>query len=141
MKIRLKERLIHEMAKLRHWIGGLKTAKAQVNDESRPSFIIEIARRHLKTSAELIGAIVERKRAGEALRRSKEELSIRKQIADIFLTVPDDQMYAERGIADHSEGYEEQVRSLRLYQSGRRHNLSIHDQGLSISGRFNRLTR
>jgi len=39
--------------------------------------------------------ITERKKAEEALRDHERELSIRNRIANIFLTVPDEQMYAE----------------------------------------------
>jgi PAS domain S-box-containing protein len=39
--------------------------------------------------------ITERKQAEEALRRSEHELSIRNKIANVFLTVPDDEMYSE----------------------------------------------
>jgi two-component system cell cycle sensor histidine kinase/response regulator CckA len=38
---------------------------------------------------------IERKRAEEALRRSERELSVRNQIAHIFLTIPDEEMYGE----------------------------------------------
>jgi len=39
--------------------------------------------------------VTERQRTEEALRRSERELRVRTQIADIFLTVPDDDMYGE----------------------------------------------
>ncbi len=39
--------------------------------------------------------ISDRKRAEEALRRSQRELAIRNKIADVFLTVPDEEMYGE----------------------------------------------
>jgi PAS domain S-box-containing protein/putative nucleotidyltransferase with HDIG domain len=39
--------------------------------------------------------ITERKRAEEALRQSEKELSIRNRIAQVFLTIPDDEMYGE----------------------------------------------
>ena len=39
--------------------------------------------------------ITERKQAEEALRKSERELSIKNRIADIFLTIPDKEMYGE----------------------------------------------
>ncbi len=39
--------------------------------------------------------ITERKRAVEVLRRSEHELSIRNKIANVFLTLPDDEMYSD----------------------------------------------
>jgi PAS domain S-box-containing protein len=45
--------------------------------ESRPPFIIDIAKRRLMTSANLIGEIVKRKRAENALQKAKDELEIR----------------------------------------------------------------
>jgi PAS domain S-box-containing protein len=42
--------------------------------ESRPPYIIELAKRRLAVSARLIGEIVERKRGGQALRESRERL-------------------------------------------------------------------
>lgn len=48
-----------------------------------------------KANEELRREIAERRRAEEALKRSECELAIRNRIAEVFLTVPDDEMYAE----------------------------------------------
>jgi len=45
--------------------------------------------------ASTLGVAIERKRAEERLRSSERELRIGNQIANIFLTFPDDQMYVE----------------------------------------------
>ncbi len=45
--------------------------------------------------SERSGRIAERKQAEEALRKSERELAIRNRISNIFLTVPDDEMYGE----------------------------------------------
>ena len=52
---------------------------------------VQNARLHQRLQREL----TERKQVEEVLRRSEQELTIRNRIADIFLTVPDDRMYAE----------------------------------------------
>jgi len=48
-----------------------------------------------ETNEKLITEIAERKRAERTLQQSQRELAVRKQIADAFLAVPDDEMYAE----------------------------------------------
>ena len=63
--------------------------------ESRPAAIIEVAKDRLRTSAKLIGAMVESKRREDALRRSERELSLRNRINEIFGTVTDEEMYLE----------------------------------------------
>jgi PAS domain S-box-containing protein len=47
------------------------------------------------SSIKLANALEERKRAEEALQRSEQRKTILNQIANVFLTVPDDEMYAE----------------------------------------------
>ena len=54
----------------------LKEAKAY---ESRPPFIIELAKRRLETSAKLICAVIEAKQLGERLRKAHDELEIKVQ--------------------------------------------------------------
>ncbi|OGQ94223.1 MAG: hypothetical protein A2521_05585 [Deltaproteobacteria bacterium RIFOXYD12_FULL_57_12] len=56
--------------------------------EHRPAFIIDIAKKRLHTSANLVGEIIERKIA-------ERNLAVRNRINEVFLTVPDDQMYAD----------------------------------------------
>ena len=51
--------------------------------ESRPPFIIELAKRRLQASARLVGEIIERKRAEEELRKSEERFEL------IFEYAPD----------------------------------------------------
>lgn len=74
-------------------VEDLRTHAAQY--ESRPAVIIELAKQRLAASARLLGEIIERKQAVEVLRRSEQELSVRNRIAQICLTMPDDEMYAE----------------------------------------------
>jgi len=61
----LAEKYSVEVEKLRYYAEGY---------ESRPSFIIELAKRRIHSSARLIGEIVERKRAENELRELKDEL-------------------------------------------------------------------
>ncbi|MCH7559700.1 MAG: PAS domain S-box protein, partial [Planctomycetes bacterium] len=65
----------------------LKRAEAY---ESRPPFIIDIAKNRLLTSARLISTITERKRAEEALQKQREELRI------IFDSVPSGIWYKDK---------------------------------------------
>ncbi len=58
----------------------LEKAKAY---ESRPPFIIDLAKERLQTSAKLIGEIVERKQAEEALRRNEYYLARAQEIGSI----------------------------------------------------------
>ena len=48
--------------------------------ESRPRYMIEVAKTRLETSARLIGEIVERKRAEEEVRKARDELERRVQV-------------------------------------------------------------
>ncbi|MBF0510659.1 MAG: PAS domain S-box protein, partial [Deltaproteobacteria bacterium] len=48
-----------------------------------------------RVNAKLQLEVVERKLAEEALRESERELTVRNQVAEVFLTVPDDEIYAE----------------------------------------------
>jgi len=61
--------------------------------DSRPSFIIDVAKKRLETSAKLIGAIVKSRWAEDELRQSKSELNIRNKIANIFLVTDCDEIY------------------------------------------------
>jgi diguanylate cyclase (GGDEF)-like protein/putative nucleotidyltransferase with HDIG domain len=56
---------------------------------------LDAERRLINAVAERLGHIIERKLAEDALRRSERELAIRNSVANIFLTVPDEQMYGE----------------------------------------------
>ena len=58
-----------------HFGVGLKELKRNAQAyESRPAFIIEVAKKRLASSARLIGEIVERKRFEEALQKSENQL-------------------------------------------------------------------
>ena len=63
--------------------------------ESRPPFLIEIAKRRLETSAQLLGEIIERKLAERELRLSERELKFRTRITDIILSILYDDIYGE----------------------------------------------
>ena len=73
-----------------------------------------------RANEQLQQEITERKRAEQALRKSERQLAVRNQIANIFLTIPDEQMYAEvlRVILEASEskygvfGYLDEGRNL-----------------------------
>jgi PAS domain S-box-containing protein len=58
-----------------------------------------------RANEQLQQEITERKRAEQALRKSERQLAVRNRIANIFLTIPDEQMYAEvlRVILEASE--------------------------------------
>jgi len=56
---------------------------------------LDAERRLINAVAERLGHIIERKQAEDALRKSERELAIRNSVANIFLTVPDEQMYGE----------------------------------------------
>jgi PAS domain S-box-containing protein len=75
----------------RHGIETDKLIKQARAYESRPPFIIDIAKNRLKVSARLIGEIVRRKRAEEALRESEERLRgiLRHSPSVIFLKDPE----------------------------------------------------
>ncbi len=62
--------------------------------ESRPPYIIELAKHRLQASARLIGEIVERKRAEEALRiLSNRQKAILSAVPDILMEVDKDKVY------------------------------------------------
>ena len=63
--------------------------------EPRAPAIIETAKRRLHASARLIGTLVERKQTEERLLMWESALARTNRIVEIFLTVPDDEMYAE----------------------------------------------
>ncbi len=56
--------------------------KASAEYQSRPKYIIELAKKRLQTAADLIGEIVERKKNEDALRESEENLAL------IFANMP-----------------------------------------------------
>jgi signal transduction histidine kinase/ligand-binding sensor protein len=67
---------LYEIAE-RYGIGMDELLKCAREYESRPPFIIDVAKNRLLTSARLIGEIIERKRAEEALRKKTHELGER----------------------------------------------------------------
>jgi signal transduction histidine kinase len=67
---------LYEIAE-RYGIGIDELLKCALEYESRPPFIINIAKNRLLTSARLIGEIIERKRVEEALRKKTYELDER----------------------------------------------------------------
>ena len=85
---------INEIAK-KYNLSPEELLKEAQSYESRPPSVISIAKRHIVTLAHLVGDIVVRKEAEKRLQEKERELSIRNQIANIFLTVPDDKMYDE----------------------------------------------
>ena len=65
-----------------HWSPKMEKAKSY---ESRPFFIIEIAKERLQTSAKLIGSMIEHKRAEEKILRREEDLKKRmKELEDFY---------------------------------------------------------
>jgi len=68
--------------------------KSSVNYQTRPPYIIEMAKQRLKTSATLIGSIVERKLAEDALKENEEKFRfIAENISDIVLSTDQEGIY------------------------------------------------
>ncbi len=68
--------------------------KSAVSYQTRPPYIIEMAKQRLKTSATLIGSIVERKLAENALRENEEKFRfIAENIGDIVLSTDQEGNY------------------------------------------------
>ena len=80
--------------------------------ESRPAFMIEIAKDRLKASARLIGEIVERKQAEEALRKAHDELETRVEERTAELTQANEIL--RREIAERKQA-EEALRESDLW--------------------------
>ena len=71
---------------------------------SRPHYIVELAKKRLRTAADLIGGIVQRKRAERALRQSEEKLrAILNNTRQSFVLIdPDRTIQAFNSVADHA---------------------------------------
>jgi len=76
-------------------IGALEVCYLEEKPEMEEGPFLKEERNLINTIAERSGRIIERKLAEEALRKSERELAIRNRISNIFLTVPDDEMYGE----------------------------------------------
>ena len=75
--------------------------------ETRPTFIIEIAKRRLASSARLIGAIVERRQTEKALRQAYDELEQRVEERTVELVKANEKLKKE---IDERKQAEEQLR-------------------------------
>jgi len=83
--------------------------------ETRPPFIIEIAKRRLASSARLIGTIVERRRAEEALQKAHDELEQRVKERTAELTKANEQL--KREIKERKQAEEELRESEKRFRT------------------------
>ncbi|MBM3157646.1 MAG: PAS domain S-box protein [Chloroflexi bacterium] len=76
-------------------IGTLEVCYLGKMPDSDEGPFLKEAREFINQIAEQLGLVIEHKKEMEALRQSQRELAIHNRIAQIFLTVPDDEMYGE----------------------------------------------
>ena len=97
--------------------------------ESRPPFVIELAKRRIHSAAHLMGEIVERKQAEEALKESETTYRalFENSLDAIFLTIPDGRILAANKAACEMTGMTES----EIIASGRDKVVDKNDPSLS----------
>ena len=88
---------------LRYGVSLEELREHSASYESRPLFIIEIAKNRLHTSAWIIGEIVNRKKAEQALQKAHDELERRVEERTLELSIINDQLKAEIEVRKRAE--------------------------------------
>jgi len=88
---------------LRYGVSLEELREHSTSYESRPLFIIEIAKNRLHTSAWIIGEIVNRKKAEQALQKAHDELERRVEERTVELSIINDQLKAEIEVRKRAE--------------------------------------